>query len=404
MLKSRAFLYVPLMFFTLLFYKTEAQSAEPDLLSAHTLAVVSDCQKRISIEIFPIETCSVVASHLGVGEQLGGGPFEDGSFLIVNTDASKGSTARMDYLPPRLRSEIGMKSITESVKSLALVSEKQSYSALLSMGNDLWSRMRDVYCHYHPEEEYMSPSRQTLRCPEQTPLPDEKIVETTFDYVVVYKSNILLAKVADTAENSRPNNSNPPSSGSHLTVAVGCQRNVSFAVVESGQLVSLVPHWIQAWIAKNQKKYPGLCFSQSPNRDSSNFLVVLSTSQTAFNGLYPTLRTSTDTSVTPVSGSGMVTDNYGGMWNYTYNGTVTTTTTSTAQLNLPYTDTSNTLYMYGYDQQGKSISQRWHTITTRQGGDGANTLGYNLGATLGAIHFKERLLKSVLADTLKAPI
>jgi YD repeat-containing protein len=92
------------------------------------------------------------------------------------------------------------------------------------------------------------------------------------------------------------------------------------------------------------------------------------------------------------------------MWNYTYNGTVTTITTSTAQLNLPYTDTSNTLYLYGYDQQGKSISQRWRTITTRQGGDGANTLGYNLGATLSAIHFKEHLLRSVLTDILKVPI
>ena len=40
------------------------------------------------------------------------------------------------------------------------------------------------------------------------------------------------------------------------------------------------------------------------------------------------------------------------------------------------------------------ISERWRTITTRQGGDGANTLGYNLGAALGAIHMKEHLLKS----------
>jgi hypothetical protein len=204
MLKSHVFLYVSLIFFTLLFHRAEAQSG-PNLLSANTLAVVSDCQKRINIEIFPTETCSVVASHLRVGEQLGGGPFEDGSFLVVNTDASKGSTARIDYLPPRLRSEIALKSITESVKSLALIAENRSYPTLLSMGNDLWSRMRDVYCHYHPEEEYMSPSGQTLRCPAvQTPLPDEKIVETTFDYVVVYESNILLAKVADTTENSAP--------------------------------------------------------------------------------------------------------------------------------------------------------------------------------------------------------
>ena len=91
--------------------------------------------------------------------------------------------------------------------------------------------------------------------------------------------------------------------------------------------------------------------------------------------------TNTNTSTTPVSGNGTVTDNYGGMWNYTYDGTVTTTTTTTTTTHddLPYTDTSNTLYLRSYDQNGRVISERWRTITTRQGGDGANTLGYNLG-------------------------
>jgi hypothetical protein len=59
------------------------------------------------------------------------------------------------------------------------------------------------------------------------------------------------------------------------------------------------------------------------------------------------------------------------------------------------------LYLNSYDQQGRMISQRWRTITTRQGGDGANTLGYNLGAALGAIHMKEHLLKSVVEDVAK---
>jgi hypothetical protein len=49
------------------------------------------------------------------------------------------------------------------------------------------------------------------------------------------------------------------------------------------------------------------------------------------------------------------------------------------------------------------MSERWRTITTRQGGDGADTLGYNLGAALGAIHFKEHLPKSAVGDVVKAP-
>jgi hypothetical protein len=35
-------------------------------------------------------------------------------------------------------------------------------------------------------------------------------------------------------------------------------------------------------------------------------------------------------------------------------------------------------------------------VTKRQGGDSYNTLGYNLGSALSAIHIKERLLKDVV--------
>jgi YD repeat-containing protein len=178
-----------------------------------------------------------------------------------------------------------------------------------------------------------------------------------------------------------------------------CGKNISFAVAEGSQIVSSAPGFTQKWIGKNQKKYPGLCFSQNANPNAANYVVVFSNSTSAFNGLYPTVRTNTSTSTSPVSGSGTVTDNYGGMWSYTYNGTATTTTTHE---NLPYTDNSNTLYLYSYNQRGKLISWHWRTITTRQGGDGANTLGYNLGAALGSIRFKDHLLKDAVEDIAKA--
>jgi hypothetical protein len=181
----------------------------------------------------------------------------------------------------------------------------------------------------------------------------------------------------------------------------GCAKNISFAVAEGGQIVSRAPQFTQKWIQKNQKKYSGLCFSQAPNPQATNYVLVFSTSRSSFNGIFPTVVTSTSTNASPISGNGTITSNSGSMWSYTYEGTETTTTTTTTQENLPYTDTTSTLYVNAYSQNGALISQRWRSITTREGGEGANTLGYNLGAALAAIHIKERLLKDSVEDVAK---
>ncbi len=193
-----------------------------------------------------------------------------------------------------------------------------------------------------------------------------------------------------------PTSSSPTSRNSG-----GCVKNISFAVAEGGQIVSREPEFTQKWIEKNQKKYAGLCFSQAPNPQATNYVLVFSTSRSSFNGIFPTVITSTSTNSSPVSGSGTVTSNSGSMWNYTYEGTETTTTTTSTPENLPYTDTTSTLYVNAYSQNGALVSQRWRSITTRQGGEGANTLGYNLGAALRAIHIKERLLKDTVEDVVK---
>jgi hypothetical protein len=180
-----------------------------------------------------------------------------------------------------------------------------------------------------------------------------------------------------------------------------CLKNIAFAIASDGQVNPVVPTFVEKWIAKNRKKLSGLCFSQRPNLGTRNYILILSYQQSAAIGIYPTVRTSTDTAVTPVSGSGTVTDYRGSMWTYNYTGTQTTTTTTTTYANLPYTDTSDTLYLYSYDQRGRQVSGRWRTVSRRQGGDAANTLGYNLGSMLSSIHVKERLLDDVLKDVVK---
>jgi hypothetical protein len=178
----------------------------------------------------------------------------------------------------------------------------------------------------------------------------------------------------------------------------GCSKNVSFGIFENGRMFMSEPDWVAHWVQKNENHYASICFSQTPQAGATNFLMVLSNSSQSFSGFDPVIRTNTTTDTTPVSGSGTVTNNYGGMWSYTYDGTVTTTTTTTTQENVPYALNSNSLYVYTFDEHGTLVSRRWKTLTTKQGGEPFNTLGYNLGAALGAINFKSGLLKGAVKD------
>jgi len=409
--------------------KASVSTAE-QVSSSHSAAQLEACQKQIDPQIYPADTCTVILGYLAPADELGLGPFEDGSFMVITRSADRKSNAKTYYLPPTIRSEIALKTMRQTLQDVQSLADKEPngiFAGMLPDGRDLWSKLVAVYCYYHPDEQYADPSGSLAKCHREGSLPDDKTLESEFDGAMVYKNNYFTfldarvaqkldtnAATAPTAPTVPPSQAHPSASTAVITskanmvrpvVQSGCDKNISFAVAGGGQIVSRVPAFAEKWISKNQKKYMGLCFSQVPDPQAANYLLVFSTSQSAFNGIYPTVRTntSTNTSTTPVSGSGTVTDNYGGMWNYTYDGTATTTTTTTTTTheNLPYTDTSNTLYLNSYDQQGRMISQRWRTITTRQGGDGANTLGYNLGAALGAIHMKEHLLKSVVEDVAK---
>jgi hypothetical protein len=83
-------------------------------------------------------------------------------------------------------------------------------------------------------------------------------------------------------------------------------------VAEGGHVTSLVPDFAGKWVKKDQKKYPNTCFSQIPISQAENYVLVFARSASAFAGVYPTVRTSTQTTTSPISGSGTVTDNYGG--------------------------------------------------------------------------------------------
>ncbi len=173
---------------------------------------------------------------------------------------------------------------------------------------------------------------------------------------------------------------------------------VTFITIQNGNVVHLMPDWAIKWVRKNEKKYPGVRFqtSDKPVAGARNFVVAFSASSAELQGFQPVTYTDTSTSTSPVSGNGTVTDNQGEMWNYTYNGTVTTTTTTTTHEQVPYTRTSNTLYVTAFNEQGETVAQRWHVYSTQSGGDSANALGYNLGNALGAINARGHMLKTIV--------
>ena len=185
-----------------------------------------------------------------------------------------------------------------------------------------------------------------------------------------------------------------------------CKKSITFAVASNGSLVYRLPNVSSKWFSKTQKKFPNICFSQfgeSSATGNEHYLIVLSTQSSAFNGLYPVFRTSTNTTISPTSGNGTITNNSGSDWNYTYQGTIATTTTTTTQANLPYTDTTLGLYANAYTEEGKSIGSAQRSETFRQGGDAANTLGYNIGARLSSINIKERLLEEIITRINSMP-
>ena len=127
-----------------------------------------------------------------------------------------------------------------------------------------------------------------------------------------------------------------------------------------------------------------------PVQDAENYLIVLSTSADVLHGFDPVVKTNT-TSV-PVSGT--VVGQGGTTWNFSGTADVTTTTTTESA----FTIQSRTIYATAFDLRGIIVTQRWHTYSTKQGGDPANSFGHNLGNTLRSINARGRLIDSVVKD------
>ena len=136
--------------------------------------------------------------------------------------------------------------------------------------------------------------------------------------------------------------------------ASSCSKNVSFSVAEGGQPVPAIPKFALKWLGSKapREHYGTLCFSQIPSAARPNYVVVFSTTESAFQGLTPSAHTYTTD--TPGHASTAALNSSGGTWAYAYTGAPPAATTDT--LSLRKDDKPKVLDVRAYDQSGRVVS------------------------------------------------
>jgi len=140
---------------------------------------LQDCHRVLDPNtVFPLETCSVILSYLSPADRLG--PVdEDGGFLVFSPASDGTSTAKTYYLPPKLRSEIALNELRETIGDAQYMGTDMHdlFAEMVIQGVNYWPKVRDVYCYYHPKEKYLGLSEEKEECPMGLTLPDEKMLE-----------------------------------------------------------------------------------------------------------------------------------------------------------------------------------------------------------------------------------
>jgi hypothetical protein len=176
---------------------------------------------------------------------------------------------------------------------------------------------------------------------------------------------------------------------------------VSLGSLDKEKLFLAIPEWAANWYEKNQKKFPGMCFSDAPMPGAQNYLIVFYTSAPAVSGTEPLKNISASADMSPLSGVGTFTTSYGSTWHYTYDRTATTTVTTVLTEKVPHNLQPNVLYATAYSEQGIPISQHWPTAITKKGKETSGKPGKNRDASLPAIHMMGELLNEMAEDIAK---
>src|SRR5437016_5450077 len=181
----------------------------------------------------------------------------------------------------------------------------------------------------------------------------------------------------------------------------GCTKNVSLGSVDKERLFLAIPEWAANWYEKNQKRFPGMCFSDSPMLGAQNYLVVFYTSAPAVSGIDTLREISAAADMSPRSGVGTFTTNYGSTWHSTFDRTATTTVTTVLTDKVPHSLQSNVLYATAYSERGIPISQHWPTAAAKNGKETSVKHGKNRVAAPPEIRIMSDLLTQMAEDIAK---
>ena len=211
-------------------------------------------------------------------------------------------------------------------------------------------------------------------------------------------------------QTSSPEIDRPPEVVSYLSAQedgfndgqrAGCTKNVSLGSLDKEKLFLAIPEWAANWYEKNQKRFPGMCFSDSPMPGAQNYLVVFYTSAPAVSEIDPLKNISASADMSPLSGVGTFTTSYGSTWHYTYDRSATTTVTTVLTEKVPHNLQPNVLYATAYSEQGNPISQHRPRAMTKKDRETSEKPGKNRDASLPAIHMMGELLNEMAEDIAK---
>jgi hypothetical protein len=210
---------------------------------------------------------------------------------------------------------------------------------------------------------------------------------------------------------SQPPDTNPPAQLLANTTAEDiafkegqastCIKNISLGSMDKDKLFLAIPEWALKWHEKNQKRFPGICFSDSLMPGTRNYLIVFYTAAPQVAGTESLARISAPGETTPVSGMGGFTTSYGSTWHYTFEGTVTTTITSVSAEKAPHNQASTLLYVTAYSEKGIPISHHWPVAATKSDEKSAAKSRKNQDASLPAVRGMEELLNQAVTDIAK---